>query len=579
MAFWKSKSAKNKKMKKEFYWWALTLFKTMLYHSKPLNTISPESTEPKTLYHGLSDVFILDDSCPFYNGPISTTSDLFVAHRFSNGNGLRWDIVVSYSNPFRYLYGLEVHRISWFKEESEVLVCNSYLPISKTKNYEKDEGMKIHLFLKQIKMYKQKKINASLFYNQIGFKFQKTWIQSIKTNPLLYQPLDVNKNERVIHRLRTAFDITELDAQYTILSTKFEQNRALARFAIVFQLNVVEKHVHYFKDCKYKLVFDDARTKTIKYNEPIQFNDNSSATVLVSNEAIFETKTEFELQRISITANKNETASSVLHFDEDRQRIIINEDVIPSTKNDILESILNAKYQIKYLNPFDPQCIGEDGPEYQCTSLNAFAVPVAIPGHVRDCYQLHLMVASLVSKRPPKNAHGKWFNYQSNLDDNGVFNGLATNFHTNKYHNPAEQQKLKIVVSSNDSGKEKCCLVDRKAVDFCVKGNDKNDPPFFYINIDKYGLKPNRYTLRNSDKSNGYLTNWLLLASTDGIEWLTLKKHINDVDLKKEGPFQAAVWDINVDGYFSYFKILMSGTNHTGEWQFGCCGLELYGHL
>eukprot|EP01083_Nonionella_stella_P204423 745225_1 len=95
MAFWKSKTAKSKTAKKEFYWWALTLFKTMLYHSKPLNTISSKSIKPKTLYHGLSDVFILDDSCPFYYGPISTTSDVSVALRFSNGAGLRWDIVVS----------------------------------------------------------------------------------------------------------------------------------------------------------------------------------------------------------------------------------------------------------------------------------------------------------------------------------------------------------------------------------------------------------------------------------------------------------------------------------------------------
>eukprot|EP01083_Nonionella_stella_P269703 912780_1 len=115
----------------------------MLYHSKPLNTISSKSTKPKTLYHGLNDVFILDDNCPFYNGPISTTSDLSVAHRFSNDQGLRWNICASFSNPFRYVCGLEVHGISGFKEENEVLLCNSRLPISSTKNYEDDEGTKI----------------------------------------------------------------------------------------------------------------------------------------------------------------------------------------------------------------------------------------------------------------------------------------------------------------------------------------------------------------------------------------------------------------------------------------------------
>eukprot|EP01083_Nonionella_stella_P173197 596699_1 len=581
MAFWKSKTAKNKTAKKEFYWWALTLFKTMLYHSKPLNTISSKSIKPKTLYHGLSDVFILDDSCPFYYGPISTTSDVSVALRFSNGAGLRWDIVVSYSNPFRYVYGLEVDRISCYREENEVLLCNSHLPISSTQNYEDDDEMKINLFLKQIKMFKQEKINAANFYNQIGFKFQNMWIQSIKTHPLLYQPLDINKNERVIHRLRTVFNITELDAQYTILATKFEHNEAFKRFATVFKLNIDEEHLHYFKECKYKLIFDNTETKAIKYNESIRFNDNTKVTVLVSNETMFETKREFELQRISVTANENPTASSLFYFDDDKHRIVLNEHEISSTKKDIMESVLNAKYQIKYLDPFHPST-EEYGKEYQRTSLGPFAVPVEIPEHVRDCYQMHLMVAPLMTKTPSKHVKGKWFKYQSNLDDNGILYGLATNFHMDKYANPAEQQKLEIVSSNrcdSDKEKEALCLVDRKAIDFIVKGNGKHDPAFFYINIDKYGLKPNKYTLRNSSRDSGYLINWLLLASTDGIEWLTLKEHINDISLKKEGEYEAAVWDIHADSYFSYFQILMSGTNHTGEWQFGCCGFELYGHL
>eukprot|EP01083_Nonionella_stella_P316329 1146449_1 len=406
------------------------------------------------------------------------------------------------------------------------------------------------------------------------------WIESIKTHPLLYQPLDIDNNERVIHRLRTVFNVAELDAPYTVLTTKFEQNKALKRFATVFKANIDEKHGDYFKECTYKFVFDNANTKAIKYNESIQFAANTRATVLVSNEAVFQSKTEFELQRISIAANQNETASGLFYFDEEKQCIALDEHAIPSMKNDIMESILSAKYQIKYApNLLNTKSAAQYGQEYQCASLTlaAFAVPIEIPAH-----QIHLMVAPLVDKTPPKNVQGKWFKYQSTLDDHGLLYGLATNFHQNKYSNPAEQQKVKLVLPNaqgKDSEREAYCLVDQKAVKFTVKGNGKSDPPFFYINIGQYGLKPNRYTLRNADKDSGYLTNWLLLASTDGIEWCTLKEHINAVSLKKEGPFEAAVWDINSDAYFSYFKILMSGTNHAGEWQFGCCGFELYGHL
>eukprot|EP01083_Nonionella_stella_P138345 420996_1 len=277
MAFWRKKSKKNKKMKKAFYWWALTLFKTMLYHSKPLDKRTSKSTDPMTIYHGLNDVFTLNDNCPFYNGPISATSDLIVAERFSDGTGLRWNICGSYSNPFRYFRGLPVYRISCFKEENEVLLNNSHLPISSTKNYEENEGTKIDLFLKQIQTYKQKEINASNFYSQIGFRFQQKWIETIKRHPLLYKPLDINKNEMVIHKLRTAFNVTALDAPYAILSTKFEQIKAFERFGHVFRLNMNAKHVEYLKECKYKLMLDTEEAKTIQYNESIQFNQSNTS--------------------------------------------------------------------------------------------------------------------------------------------------------------------------------------------------------------------------------------------------------------------------------------------------------------
>eukprot|EP01083_Nonionella_stella_P173758 600356_1 len=580
MAFWKRK---GKKEKKEFYWWALTLSKTMLYHSKPLGKHTAKSCRPKTLYHGLSDVFTIDDSCPFYNGPISTTSDVLVAHRFSGGVGLRWNILSSYSNPFKYVYGVDVHRISCFREENEVLLCNSHLPISSTMNYsaQDDDNMKIDLFLKQIHVYKRQEINASIFYNQIGFKYQKSWIESIKTHPLLYKPLLSNKNEMVIHRLRTAFNIKALDAPYTLLSTKFEQNEAFRRFGAAFQLNIAGKNVDYFKDSQYKLIFEDKQSKVIRYDESFQLD--AKATVFVSNEEVFESKAEFELQQIVVSSSSedNKTAAAFLYFDEDKQQITFKEDAISSTQKDILESLLNAKYQIQYCNLRNASGT-QYGQEYKCAAFDTFACPVEVPVDVCDLYQINLMVAPLIAKTAQKNVQGKWFKYESILDDKGLFYGLATDFgETKKYSNPAEQRKVKIV-SSEAMANQTSCLVDRKSIKFVMKGDGKKNPPFFYVNLGEYGLKPTRYTLRNSDKASGYLTNWCLLASTDGVEWVSLREHTNDAKLKQEGPFEAAVWDMNGgdrDGYFSYFKVLMTATNHAGDWQFGCCGFELYGHL
>ena len=51
-SFWKSSS---KKVKKTFYHWAMTLYKTMLFHGKPTPRHNAKSKEPKSrhLYHGM----------------------------------------------------------------------------------------------------------------------------------------------------------------------------------------------------------------------------------------------------------------------------------------------------------------------------------------------------------------------------------------------------------------------------------------------------------------------------------------------------------------------------------------------
>ena len=48
-AFWTSSSTN---IKKSFYWWAITLYKTHLFHSKPIQVQSNLET-PRTLFHGL----------------------------------------------------------------------------------------------------------------------------------------------------------------------------------------------------------------------------------------------------------------------------------------------------------------------------------------------------------------------------------------------------------------------------------------------------------------------------------------------------------------------------------------------
>eukprot|EP01083_Nonionella_stella_P159463 520189_1 len=77
---------------------------------------------------------------------------------------------------------------------------------------------------------------------------------------------------------------------------------------------------------------------------------------------------------------------------------------IPSTKHDIIETILNAKYQIKYCDIFDQTRSGNEqyGKEYQCKTLEQFAIPVDIDDH----NQFMLMIAPFVQKTASAHVQG-----------------------------------------------------------------------------------------------------------------------------------------------------------------------------
>ena len=84
--------------------------------------------------------------------------------------------------------------------------------------------------------------------------------------------------------------------------------------------------------------------------------------------------------------------------------------------------------------------------------------------------------------------------------------------------------------------------------------------------------------LQNSYKEFGYLTNWTLAASNDGIQWNTLRRHENDNSLKDVGMYESAQWNVECDDFYSYFKVQMDASNdHSGYLQFGCCGFEING--
>eukprot|EP01084_Bolivina_argentea_P222857 377177_1 len=97
-------------MKKEFYWWAINLYNTSLYHSEPLPRFTSDRTDPMQLYPGINTILAVNETLPKYHGAVSTTLVDTVAHQFCNGTGLLWSIKTTYYNPFSFIIGIDV---SW----------------------------------------------------------------------------------------------------------------------------------------------------------------------------------------------------------------------------------------------------------------------------------------------------------------------------------------------------------------------------------------------------------------------------------------------------------------------------------
>jgi len=183
------------------------MYKTHLYHAKPIIPYTVKSGQAIDLYHGLNQIFAIENESPLYNGPISTTAERSVAHKFSNGQGLLWYINHNYYNPYRIITGLDVTKISQYKGESEILLNNQHITISNTINFSRQYQEMVDQLLYQLQIY-QNKIkdmrDINNFWNSIGLEkdeiMENQDIQLIISNhPLLLKAVDGDKQHTRMH--------------------------------------------------------------------------------------------------------------------------------------------------------------------------------------------------------------------------------------------------------------------------------------------------------------------------------------------------------------------------------------------
>ena len=216
-AFWDVESDEHRQMKKNFFHWAMTLYRAFLYGACPPNRQTLKSTEPISLYHGLNQILILNNNLPRYHGILSTSRAESKAHSFSKATGLLWNIKGSYTNRFTFFKGIDMQWISCHPEEQEFALFDQNIPIKSTRNYAKTDDEKINILMQQMKIFKCKIISPIQFYKSIGFKYKKTWIDKILQHKSLFDAT-VRDGMNVIDRLVDELHIDGLGMHVSIFS-------------------------------------------------------------------------------------------------------------------------------------------------------------------------------------------------------------------------------------------------------------------------------------------------------------------------------------------------------------------------
>ena len=531
-----------------------------------------------------------------------------VAESFSSGKGLIWTLKSSYLDIFRLVIGINVTWISCFKNESEVLLYNQYLPIISTRNFENNIKNNIDHLIYTLKSYKNKIVNKQKFYKNIGLKEnKKNWIPLIKNHPSLCMKTEYDKYKTILHRIIEELEITDDEIikipEYTLLKSKWE---VMGTFNNILKLKMNTKYIEnkeavskYFDISLYKLVnTNNGNNKLFKYNDSIQINPNQIYEIYLLNKNLKRLNKFVLFQKISLKTNnyfyknlkteKDKYGVWYLKFDLNK-----NDDDYDLTDND-LNIILKSKYILKYNDDDD----NDEDEEYGFCDIDRFCDGIPLK---KEFTSFTLFIAPFISSKnifSPKIV--KTFSYketdQDNKNDddednkndkgykdfgkNGLFYFLGTNLNkNNKYKTKNIRNKIKIKTSKGmrHHSYKAYNLIGRDKIETATKNKE---PSFFYINLGEYAFKPTHYTLRHGYwTSGGHMQYWQFEVSNNLVDWIILKKHENDASLS--GGYKSCTYklDINNDKFYKYFRIYMNGTNISNRWDIRLSGMEFYGTL
>ncbi|KAL0485285.1 E3 ubiquitin-protein ligase HECTD [Acrasis kona] len=166
------------------------------------------------------------------------------------------------------------------------------------------------------------------------------------------------------------------------------------------------------------------------------------------------------------------------------------------------------------------------------------------------------------------------FQHVSDFDENGILYWLATNYGTEKYHNPCSRGLVEVTHTAQIEWGSPYDLISHVPCS-CNLVSQTNST--VNIHFKTISISPTTYTLRHtSSRDTECLRSWNLEASIDNIDWVTLSTHVQDTTL--DGRSGTGSWSLTQgDQYFNYFRIVQTSANSSNNMFLSMAGLEIYG--
>lgn len=172
--------------------------------------------------------------------------------------------------------------------------------------------------------------------------------------------------------------------------------------------------------------------------------------------------------------------------------------------------------------------------------------------------------------------------FSSAFDTKGALYHIATQGGARPYRNPHTAGDVVVSSSKSEGNFRASVLVDHISepcnnIKWVVSGESNT-----WVAVDLgegRSLRLDHYCLRSDNFPTHKLRSWNLQGTNDGVEWTTLRQHVNDQSLE-DTPMSTAAWPVEgCDVAYRYFRIFNTGPNSGNAEYLMCAGIELYGQL